>query len=61
MPVLDETGFTNVYDIDLTWPGKQFVPPSRDWLKQAVQDQLGLELAPAREAIEMLVVERSTR
>jgi uncharacterized protein (TIGR03435 family) len=57
MPVLDRTGLTNRFAIDLRWnqlPGET----TADTTKRVVLDQLGLELVPAREPIEMLVVER---
>lgn len=57
IPVLDRTGLTNRFAIDLRWdklPGET----TADTTKRVVLDQLGLELVPAREPIEMLVVER---
>jgi hypothetical protein len=44
----------------LKWGGSSgFIAP--DVLKQAVLDQLGLELVPARESIPMLLVEEAAR
>ncbi|HEX7569576.1 MAG TPA: TIGR03435 family protein [Verrucomicrobiae bacterium] len=59
-PVLDQTGLTNKYDIILDW----HAPPTQsyensDSLKKVLLDQLGLEVGPGRERIEMLVVERA--
>ncbi len=59
VPVIDETGLTNLYDIDMRWDevGEQ------DWdheaLKQALMEQLGLELVPDRREVEMLVMEKT--
>jgi uncharacterized protein (TIGR03435 family) len=67
LPVIDRTGLTNRFDINLkwdqrepdwilAWPEKHHNP---DAIKQALTDQLGLELVPSREPIEMLVVEKA--
>jgi uncharacterized protein (TIGR03435 family) len=65
IPVVDETGLTNRYDFNVTWDeygkkvGNQYPNyPNLEGLKQALADQLGLELVPSREPIEMLVVEK---
>ncbi len=60
-PVLDQTGFAGRYDIDLKWNAKEadWKHPSYDGLKQALIDQLGLELVPTNIPIEMLVVEKT--
>jgi uncharacterized protein (TIGR03435 family) len=58
-PVIDGTGLTNVFDIDFTSAGRPFSLFSLAALRQAAQDQLGLELVPTREPITMLVVERA--
>jgi uncharacterized protein (TIGR03435 family) len=50
-PVLDETGLDGRYAIELTWD-----PQRPEGLLAAVREQLGLELAPARREIEVLVV-----
>jgi uncharacterized protein (TIGR03435 family) len=59
MPVVDQTGLTQKFNIDLTWNelGKQ--DPDHDALKQALLDQLGLELVPSHQPVEMLVVEKA--
>jgi uncharacterized protein (TIGR03435 family) len=51
-PVIDETGLKGRYHLELTWDAKK--PGS---MLKAVREQLGLELAPARRAVEMLIVE----
>jgi uncharacterized protein (TIGR03435 family) len=60
LPVIDQTGLTGHYDyqVKLNAHGNpQFLDP--DGLKQALLDQLGLELVPAREAIDLLVIEKA--
>ena len=58
MPVIDQTGLTQNYHIDLKWNERWGQDPNHDALKQAMLDQLGLELVPGREPVEMLVVEK---
>ena len=58
MPVIDQTGLTQNYHIDLKWNERWGQDPNHDALKQALLDQLGLELVPGREPVEMLVVEK---
>jgi hypothetical protein len=58
MPVIDQTGLTQNYHIDLKWNERWGQDPNHDALKQALFDQLGLELVPGREPIEMLVMEK---
>jgi uncharacterized protein (TIGR03435 family) len=58
VPVLDETGLTGNYDLQLQWkrgPGES----DKDAFVRAVREQLGLELVPATRPIEMLVVEKA--
>jgi uncharacterized protein (TIGR03435 family) len=59
VPVIDRTGIEGRFDIDLKWdePDRQHHNPEA--LKQALLDQLGLELVPGRESIDMLVVEKA--
>jgi len=56
-PVIDQTGLTGRYDADLTWNASEQNYNS-EGLKQAALDQLGLELIPDHQTIEMLVVEK---
>jgi uncharacterized protein (TIGR03435 family) len=58
-PVIDGTGLTNVFDIDFTSAGRPFSLIPLPALRQAAQDQLGLELVPTREPITMLAVEQA--
>jgi len=57
VPVLDRTGLTGNFDMTVAWnePAHGKNPEA---LKAALVDQLGLELVPGREPLEMLVVER---
>jgi uncharacterized protein (TIGR03435 family) len=57
-PVIDQTGLTNHYTIELDWRGSNKTPDS-ETLKQAVSDQLGLQLTPATQSVEMLVLEKT--
>jgi uncharacterized protein (TIGR03435 family) len=57
-PTLDQTGLAGTYDINLQWKTRA----RRHEKEAAVLDQLnqlGLELVPGREPIEMLVVEKA--
>ena len=65
VPVIDRTGLAGRYDVDLkwtdelTWDGtgrSHFSNP--DGLKAALMDRLGLQLAPGREPVDMLVVKK---
>ena len=59
IPVINQTGLTNNFDIDLKWNETNWQHPNLDGLKQALLDQLGLELVPGREPVEMLIIEKS--
>ena len=66
IPVIDQTSLTNHYDFNLTWDeyGKKIgndYPgyPNLEGLKQALLNQLGLELVPTNLPIEILVVEKA--
>ena len=59
MPIVDQTGLTQNYCIDLTWTERFGGDPHHTALKQALLDQLGLELVPTNMPIEMLVVEKA--
>jgi len=72
-PVLDKTGLTGAYDLDLTWtpeeapPGPDGTappaPPSSDGvsLYTAVQEQLGLKLDAQRGPVDVLVIDSAQR
>ena len=56
-PIIDQTGLKGSFDIHLKWQWDNSTSETESF-KQALLDQLGLELVPSREQIEMLVVER---
>ncbi len=58
IPVIDQTGVTNRFDINFKWQSKQG-ESEKDAFKQAMLDQLGLEFVPTNAPVEMLVVERA--
>ena len=60
LPVVDQTGLTGRFDFSLKWnePKVQQTQGLPSPLRQALIDQLGLELVPGTAPIEMLVVER---
>jgi uncharacterized protein (TIGR03435 family) len=55
IPIIDGTGLTQNFDVDLKWNRDD---SQHDNLKQALLDQLGLELVPTNMPIEMLVVDK---
>jgi len=58
VPVIDRTGFTNGFDINLHWEQTDLQNHNWNNVNQALAP-LGLELVPSREPIEMLVVEKA--
>jgi uncharacterized protein (TIGR03435 family) len=58
-PVVDETGLTDAYDIDLSWDPKLSGDAFLQVFRTKLHDQLGLELVPASRPMQMLVVERA--
>jgi uncharacterized protein (TIGR03435 family) len=58
IPVINGTGINSNVDVTLNWNRKDWEHPNLDGLKQALADQLGLELVPTNMPIEMLLVER---
>ena len=72
-PVLDRTGLTGTYDLDLTWTPEDAPPgldgtaprsqPSSDGvsLYTAVQEQLGLKLDAQRGPVDVLVIDSAQR
>ena len=56
IPVVDQTGLTNQFDLTVRWTTTS--GSSGDALKAILLDQLGLQLVPSREPVEMLVVEK---
>ena len=58
LPIVNQTGFNNYYDYAIKWDEPDPKKPNSEGLKKALLEQLGLELVPAREPIEMLVIEK---
>jgi uncharacterized protein (TIGR03435 family) len=58
IPVVDETGLKGAYNLDLVWKVKPEPNANQEAVKQALIEQLGLELVPAHKPVEMLVVEK---
>jgi uncharacterized protein (TIGR03435 family) len=56
VPVINKTDLTNKFDIHLKWKQSDWSTDTNAF-KQSITDQLGLELMPGRERIEMLVIE----
>lgn len=56
-PVLDRTGLTDKYDIRLDWYPRAG-ETEKEAYRRALLEQLGLELVPGSETVEVLVVEK---
>jgi uncharacterized protein (TIGR03435 family) len=56
-PVIDQTGLTQYYNMELRWKETKY-GDNPDALKQALLDQFGLELLPTNMPVEMLVMEK---
>ena len=54
----DETGLTGRYDISLEWQSGDAAASSKA-IRDALLNQLGLELVPGRAQVEMLVVRKA--
>src|SRR5436190_24317939 len=59
-PVVDETNLKGKFDIELKWKAERDKPRS-EALIEAVREQLGLQLAPVKRRIEVLIVIRGNR
>jgi RNA polymerase sigma factor (sigma-70 family) len=59
-PVIDQTGQRGAgnLSIDLQWKELGEQDPNHDALKEALRDQLGCELVPGHQPVEMLVMEK---
>jgi uncharacterized protein (TIGR03435 family) len=60
-PVLNETGLTNQYDFQLLWNEKESGETVPVEMTRALHEQLGLELAPAKRAVDVLLVTTANR
>lgn len=61
-PVVDATGLTGSFDLELKWtPDNATAPPGGASLFTAVQEQLGLRLEPRRAPVSVLVIESAER
>lgn len=58
-PVIDQTGLTKDFDFEISWDDYEGGYPNLNGFKQALLNQLGLELVPTNMPIEMLVVEKA--
>ena len=56
--ILDQTGLTDTYDFAVKWNEPDPKQKNFEGLKQALRDQLGLELMSSRAPLEMLVLEK---
>jgi uncharacterized protein (TIGR03435 family) len=70
--VVDKTGLTGEYDMELTWtpdelltgpgdPGQTPPDPNGPSIFTALQEQLGLHLEPAKGPVEILVIDRAEK
>ena len=57
VPIIDETGLTNRYDMVIRW-SQPNADPDPQTLQEALLNQLGLKLTPAIRPVEVLVLER---
>jgi uncharacterized protein (TIGR03435 family) len=57
VPVVDETGLSGRFDIELNWDEGGSYEETLDSLNQALQETLGLELTPAKQTIEAIVIQ----
>jgi uncharacterized protein (TIGR03435 family) len=62
--VVDKTGLTGIYDIDLTWTPDSTVAStelSGPSLFTAIQEQLGLKLEAGKGPVEVIVVDSAEK
>ncbi len=75
-PVVDETGFTGEFDLDLSFipdqslegfrypgPSERFYPPPTEGpnIVVALEEQLGLKLVGAKAPVDVLVIDHAER
>ena len=56
IPIVNRTGLTGGFDMDVKWDDTDRAHRNFDGLRQALLDQFGLELVPDQEPIEFLVI-----
>jgi uncharacterized protein (TIGR03435 family) len=56
-PVVDQTGLTGRYDVDLDWTPGDLADPSGTSIFTAVQEQLGLKLESTKGPVRVLVID----
>lgn len=61
LPVVDRTGIAGVYDITLKGAASAVLDPQGPSIITLVQEQLGMKLAPAKDPVEVLVVDHVER
>jgi uncharacterized protein (TIGR03435 family) len=54
-PIIDQTGLTGNFDLELTWT------PQQDQLFELIQQELGLALEPVNAPVSVLVIDRAER
>jgi len=59
LPVVDSTGLAGHFDIDLAWDETDSQKETLESVNRALQEELGLELIPATQTVEMLVVQQT--
>ena len=62
-PVIDKTGLSGNFNIELTWEVDEASPGTSQGpaIAAAIQDQLGLKLEPAKRPMKVLVIDRIER
>jgi uncharacterized protein (TIGR03435 family) len=65
-PVVDRTGLSGLFNVHLTWSpddtkADQTSVPTGPSIYTALQEQLGLQLRPAKESIDFLIVDHANR
>jgi uncharacterized protein (TIGR03435 family) len=59
IPIIDQTGLTEHYDFSVKWDEPDPKQPNPESLRQAIHEQLGLELVATNLPVEMLVVQKA--
>jgi uncharacterized protein (TIGR03435 family) len=59
MPVIDKTGLQGNFDIELKWEDPSWSKHNLEAFKKVMLDELGLELVPANQPLEVLVIEKA--